>query len=58
MDVRTAHNVIKQLNLSKGQERELAAMLLGKPVVPKRQRVITVAAAKADFKNRLKKMVG
>lgn len=54
MEVATAYRIIKQLDLSRNQERELAAMLNGTP--PKRRKktpVITVEAAKRIF---IKKM--
>ncbi len=54
MDTLTAHNIIKQLNLSKGQEQELAALLQGKKASPSKSKVLTVSAAKRDFKTRMK----
>ncbi|PXX26244.1 hypothetical protein C7967_1155 [Thalassospira sp. 11-3] len=59
MDANTALAILKPLNLSQKDKRELCALLAGNRIKEtKNKKVLTVAQAKADFKARLKNMVG
>lgn len=57
MDAKTAYAILQPLNLSKKDKRELCALLLGERIQEtKREKVLTVAEAKTDFKMRLKQI--
>lgn len=58
MNAKTAFEILKPLNLSGKDKKDLIKLLSGEKMGLKKNKVLTVASAKADFKNRLQNMVG
>ncbi|MBC6999676.1 hypothetical protein [Cytophaga sp. FL35] len=57
MEVHTAFKIIEQLQLSTAQKKELAIMLQGGTVKKRKPKTITVAWAKRDFQNKIRKSI-